>query len=78
MDDVFIYYVNFPDDVKEMVMPCFDGFTLYINERLPREAKIRAYNHAMRHIASGDFEKHNVNDIEISAHRKGVTNDRNT
>lgn len=69
MDDVFIYYVNFPDDVKEMVMPCFDGYTLYINERLPREAKLRAYNHAMRHITQNDFICSNVDKIEFLAHK---------
>lgn len=67
MDDVFIYYVDFPDNIKEMITPCLDGYTLYINKRLPREAKLKAYNHAMRHVTCRDFEKTDVQRIEISA-----------
>ena len=68
MDDVYIYYVDFPNNVKEFITPCEDGYTVYINKRLPREAKRRAYNHAMRHIEQKDFTKVNVQNIEGEAH----------
>ena len=68
MDDIYIYYVDFPDSVKEVVTPCLDGYTIYINSKLPREAMIQAYKHAMRHICHSDFNNDNVQDIEARAH----------
>jgi len=68
MDDIFIYYVDFPDNINEFITPCEDGYTLYINKKLPREAKRRAYNHAMRHIEHNDFNGSDIQDIERKAH----------
>ena len=34
MDDVFVYLVDMPPKVKEMVVPCADGFTIYLDEKL--------------------------------------------
>jgi len=68
MDDVFIYYVDFPDNVNEVITPCLDGYTLYINKKLPREAKMRAYKHAMRHVALGDYARTDIQEIEGRAH----------
>ena len=52
---IFIYFVRLPEGFNESVEPCFDGYTVYIEETLSDEAKIRAYDHAMRHIDYGDF-----------------------
>lgn len=50
-------------------MPCSDGgYTIYIDERLTLEQQIRAYNHAIRHIKNGDFDRCDVNRIELDAH----------
>jgi hypothetical protein len=69
MDDVFTYFVPLPDGIHEMVTPCADGFTVYIDSDLDEAHRIRAYNHAIRHIMRGDFEKENVQEIEEEAHR---------
>lgn len=66
--DVFIYYTQLPDDIDEMVTPCFCGYTIYINQNLTYEKKLSAYEHAMHHIRNNDFEKHDVQSIESKAH----------
>ena len=68
MDNIYIYYVDLPNNVKEIITPCYDGYTVYINKRLPREAKKRAYNHAVRHIQRDDFHKTDVQAIEYQNH----------
>ena len=64
MDDTFVYCVPLPSSINEMVTPCDGGeFTIYINETLSYEKKIEAYNHALRHIANGDFDCDTTKDI---------------
>lgn len=68
MVDVFVYIVDLPDQVDEMVTPCLDGYTVYLNARLTYAGRVRAYHHAMRHIENNDFERANVQEIEKGAH----------
>lgn len=70
MDDIFVYYVDFPDNVKEMVTPCYDGYTIYINKKLPGETRRRAYNHAISHVINNDFNGWDVQSIEAKAHKE--------
>lgn len=70
-DDVFVYIVDLPDGVNEMVAPCLAGYTVYINDKLSPEGRREAYRHALYHIINHDFEKSDVNEIEIEAHSKG-------
>ena len=68
MDDVFVYLVNIPGKVREFVMPCLDGYTIYIDEKLDRQAQQRAYRHALKHIKNADFDKEQSTYIELYAH----------
>ena len=68
MDDIFVYFVPFPPDVHEMVTPCADGYTIYIADWLDEAHRIKAYEHALTHIRNNDFEKDNVQEIEMVAH----------
>lgn len=68
MGDVYIYIVDLPDRVDEMVTPCLDGYTVYLNARLSYAGRVRAYIHAMRHIERNDFERANVQEIETETH----------
>jgi hypothetical protein len=68
MVDVFVYIVDLPDQVDEMVTPCLDGYTVYLNARLSFAGRVRAYHHAIRHIERNDFEAKNVQKIEEEAH----------
>lgn len=71
MDRIYVYYVQFPSTTThEAVVPCVDGYTVYIDVRLGRNARIEAFNHALGHIKRGDFERENVQEIETIAHRR--------
>lgn len=69
MDDIWIYFISLPDGIAEMVTPCADGYTVYINERLGEEQRITAFKHALKHIENMDFEKHDVQNIETNTHK---------
>lgn len=68
MPDAYTYFVPLPNGIKEMVAPCPDGYTIYIDVRLDVQQRISAYNHALRHILSGDFERFDTQAIEMLAH----------
>ena len=68
MVDVFTYLVELPDQIDEMVVPCLDGYTVYINRDLPQNRRISALEHAVRHILRGDFEKPDAGEIEVENH----------
>lgn len=71
-DDVFVYLVDLPDGINEMITPCTDGHTVYIDARLDDAHRLRAYEHACSHIDGNDFEKSNIQQIEADAHREGT------
>lgn len=74
MDDIFIYYIDLPQGVSEMVTPCIDGYTVYIDQNLDELGRLKAFWHAMKHITRSDFScGADVNEIETEAHeeRKG-------
>ncbi len=67
--DVNVYLMDFPVRGNEMVTENEDGsYTILINARLSDEGRLRAYEHALRHIEANDFEGGNVQDIEKAAH----------
>ena len=66
------YQVRFANlrAVKETVTENEDGsYTIFIDSSLSPEAQDKAFKHAMIHIFSHDFEKSNVGNIEMIAHR---------
>jgi len=71
MDNTYVYMVGLPDSVNEMVLPCADGFTVYINEKLDDEKKLQAYCHALEHIKNNDWNNSDVQMIEAKAHENG-------
>ena len=68
MVDVYVYIVDLPERVDEMVTPCLDGYTVYLNARLSYAGRVNAYHHAIRHIERNDFENDDVQKIEEEAH----------
>ena len=68
MVDVYVYEVDIHGKVSEAVVPCIDGYTVYINRNLPRNRRISALEHAVRHILRGDFEKPDTGEIEEECH----------
>ena len=69
MDEIFVYYVSLPDGINEMITPCLEGYTIYIDEKLDDFSKMKSYLHAIDHIRNLDYEKEDVQSIEADAHR---------
>lgn len=70
MDDIFVYCVNLPSGVHEMVVPCADGYTVYLNALESEEQQEKAFKHVLKHINHNDHQKDDVQQIEADAHRK--------
>lgn len=69
MADTYVYLLDLPAGVNEMVTPCEDNdYTIYINGRLCDHKRREAYRHALTHIERDDFEKTDVQQIEADAH----------
>lgn len=69
MPDVNVLLIDFQAPGKEMVISNEDGsYTILINARLSHDGQLRAYQHAMKHIHNGDFEKTDIQEIECRAH----------
>ena len=67
--DVNVILWNFPNNGREMVVQNEDGsYTILINSKLSDEGRLHAYEHAMKHISDNDFERENVQEIEVKAH----------
>jgi len=70
-NDIYVYVVDLPNTVNEIVTPCNFGFTIYINAKLGYSGRIKAYNHAMKHIEDHDFEsEEDIQTIEARVHRR--------
>lgn len=68
MDDIYVYLTELPNGVSEMVTPCSDGYTIYLNNKLCPQKMQKAYFHALSHIDDGDFNFNDVQHIELKAH----------
>lgn len=52
-----------------MVVQNEDGsYTILINAKLSQDGQIKAYQHALNHINNEDFEKSDIQNIELHAH----------
>ncbi len=69
MPEIYHYITHLPDGIKEIVIPCFDGFTVYTADWLSKDERIQEFRHAMKHIDRNDWEKGNVQEIEKNAHK---------
>ena len=73
-DRIFVYHVNLPDGFDEVVLPCFEGYTIYIDQNLDPQKRNEAFRHAIEHIERNDFERaeiYGIQQIESEAHLKG-------
>lgn len=73
-DDIYIYCINLPEGINEMIAPCEGGYTLYIDKRLSPDGFIRAYHHAVSHVRNKDWDKTDVQSIERTAHEQREEN----
>ena len=68
MDDIYVYLVDLPTAVPEMVAPCCGGYTIYLNARRSHCDRVKAYLHALEHVERNDWERSDVQQIEKEAH----------
>ena len=65
MDDIFVYFLPLPGKVKECVTMNEDGsYSVFIKESLSPEDKLKAWNHARRHIQCLHFENRDVKNVQ--------------
>lgn len=72
MDNIRTVFIDMPTTIKAYTILKDDFYTIVINSSLSYEMQEEAYNHELRHILNGDFDrKCSVGLIEINAHIKG-------
>lgn len=71
--EVFVHFIDHLGN-DEAVTQNEDGtYSIFIDAQLSPEGQRRAYEHALEHIHGLDFEKQNVQEIEIQAHNISST-----
>lgn len=72
MLDIYVYRIDLPKGVREMVSPDTedDGYTIYIDRKLSRPRALQSLKHALWHCINNDFEKEDADAIEAAAHRR--------
>lgn len=67
--DYQVHFVKLGNNVKEAVTKNEDdSYTIFIESRLCKEEQNNVFLHAIKHILENDFEKTDVNVIELEAH----------
>lgn len=78
-DDVSVVLLDFPKrkKVHEAVTENDDGsYTVFIDSRLSSDGQLREYDHALKHIENGDFQKSDVQLIEAAAHGRTIPKEK--
>lgn len=69
MDTINVLLIDMPNAIRSYVISNSDStYTVVLNSRLSHEQNLLSYQHELFHIENGDFEKDNVDMIELSAH----------
>lgn len=73
-DDITVVFGDFPSGkVHEFVKQRPDGtYLIKIDARLNYEMRLKKYQHALKHIEDGDFDKIDIQQIEAEAHEKPI------
>lgn len=67
--DYQVHFIKLGNNVKEAVTRNEDdSYTIFIDNRLCKEEQNDAFLHAIKHILQNDFDKTDVNLIELEAH----------
>ena len=61
---------------EQIVKNSDDTFTIFINTRYSSDSQIEAFNHALEHIRNDDYEKTDVQLIELEAHSMVIQADQ--
>lgn len=72
MDEyVKINYFDMPITVKAFTFKDGHYYIISINSRLSAEQNMRSLKHELMHIRNGDFDKPNLNYVELYSHVGG-------
>lgn len=75
-NDIFVYVLDLPESIRGRVVENEDStYTIFINAKLSYEMQIHVYQHELKHIENGDFEKTDVQQIEAIAHADQAAKD---
>lgn len=67
--DCRVVLYNLPTSIKGYTVKNIDDtYTILLNSRLTYEQNVKSYKHELKHINNNDFDKDNVDLIEIDAH----------
>lgn len=71
MEDIIVRLADLPTTIASFVVVNADAsYTIILNSRLSHERLILAYQHELRHLKNGDYDKQcTVDMIEIFAHK---------
>lgn len=69
MADTYVYLIDMPPKISELVTPCECGYTIYINAKLSYTDRVKAYLHALDHIDRDDWDRDDVQQIEWESHK---------
>lgn len=69
-----VFIIDLPTTIYSFVRQNPDGtYTIVLNARLSQEDRARHYEHELRHIREGDFEKDlTADEIEAQAHKEDI------
>ena len=69
MEDINVQILDMDTMVPEhLVKNADESYTIFLNARVSQESHLKSYYHALRHIIENDFQKEDVQRIEIIAH----------
>lgn len=62
-----VHLIDLPTGVKETVCKNEDdSYSIFLNAKCNYETHLKSYQHALRHIEGRDFDKDDVQEIEIN------------
>lgn len=69
MNDIMVRLIDMPTAAGGFTLPDANGdYNVYINARAGLPAQLQAYEHELRHIHNGDFDKPDAAAVETEAH----------
>lgn len=70
-EDINVIVMNMEYGLHGHTCRNHDGsHTIFLNSRDSRERQLKAYDHELRHIKRGDFDKYDIQQIEYEAHNQ--------
>jgi len=68
--DINLFYLDMPCRIRGFTYEQdINNYIIVINTKLNAEQQLKAYEHEMKHIKNGDFEKYNIDLIELATHK---------